>query len=191
MKKVLLLIIFGIAAGWFAGYEVLNKADIEAETAWSQVETVLQRRLDLVPNLVATVKGYAAHEKEIFTEVANARAQIGKVDLSSIAGNDEKMAEFAKLNSKFSSALSRLLAISERYPKLKADSNFLTLQSQLEGTENRISVERQRYNQAAANLNYYTRNLALALIAKVHGFKARTFFKADLEAQKAPTVNFG
>lgn len=191
MKKIILICVVALALGWFLGYEVLNKADIEAETAWSQVESALQRRFDLIPNLVGTVKGYAAHEKEIFTEIAASRAQIGKMDLSGIAGNDEKMAEFAKANSKFSSALSRLLVVAERYPNLKADSSFLALQSQLEGTENRINVERGRYNQAVAGINYYIRNLALSLIAKVHGFSKRAFFKADQEAQKAPTVNFG
>ncbi len=189
MKKVLLgLVVVGIF--WWGGYEILNRADVEADRAWSQVESVLQRRYDLIPNLVNTVKGYAKHESSIFEAVAEARASAGKIDISSLSSNPELMEQYQKINSKMTSALSRLLAVAENYPQLKADQNFLALQSQIEGTENRINVERQRYNNAAANVNYYIRNLVLGLIARVHGFKQRAYFKADVEAQKAPEVKF-
>lgn len=193
MKKLLitLVVLGGVFGGWWYGYEILNNADVSVDQAWGQVESVLQRRYDLIPNLVETVKGYAKHESGVFSEVAKARAEIGKVNFGSLAGDQAQMAEFAKLNSEMSSALSRLLAVVENYPQLKADQNFLTLQSQLEGTENRINVERQRYNQAVGSLNYYVRNLVIGVLAKIHGFEKRAYFKADEAAQKAPAVKFG
>ena len=158
---------------------------------WAQVENVYQRRLDLIPNLVAIVKGYAEHEKEALTEVIEARAKAlqTNIDMSSI--NDEaKFNAFAKAQDNLSSMLSRLMVVVERYPDLKANQNFLALQSQLEGTENRVSVERKRYNEAVRGYNTVIGRFPMKMIASMFGFEKVIYFKATPEAAIAPKIEF-
>jgi LemA protein len=162
-------------------YNKLVNTSEDVDGAWSQVENVLQRRADLIPNLVETVKGYAAHEREIFTEVANARAR-----LLAARGPDEAEAADRQVQS----ALGRLLAISERYPELKADQNFIRLQDELAGTENRIAVERKRYNDVVRDYNARIRRFPTSLVASVSGFDRRTYFEAEAGARQVPRVEF-
>lgn len=191
MKKglVILLVIVGalavIAMGafnWYrSGYNRLVGVDEQVKQAWGQVETVLQRRFDLVPNLVATVKGYASHEEKVLTEVTNARARVGSA---------QSVGEKIDANRELGSALSRLLVVTENYPNLKADQGFLGLQTQLEGTENRISVERRRYNEAVTLYNKAVRELILSFIASRMNLQPRPYYEADAAAAAAPKVNF-
>jgi len=167
---------------WFAG--INNRfvsLDEAANAAWAQVENQLQRRFDLIPNLVNTVKGYAAHEEGVLTAVTDARARVGSAQTV-----DEKIAA----NGQLTSALARLLVVMENYPNLKADQNFLALQSQLEGTENRIAVERRRYNDAVMRYNQAIRKIPDSIIANMRGFKRKQLFEAAPEAAKAPEVKF-
>lgn len=152
------------------------------QQAWSQVDVVIQRRADLVPNLVATVKGYATHEKEIFENVAQARAKLAGA---------QSPADRIAANEQLTGALGRLLAIVENYPNLKANENFLRLQDELAGTENRIAVERRRYNQAVQAYNTYIQLFPNNLVASIMGFQRNdAYFKATEEAQQVPKVNF-
>jgi LemA protein len=159
--------------------------------AWSQVLNVYKRRADLVPNLVATVKGYASHEERVFTEVANARAKVGSINVD--AADAASLAQFQQAQGELQSAIGRLLVVSENYPQLKADQNFLQLQAQLEGTENRISVERQRYIAAVQDYNTYIRRFPVNLTAKMFGYAVKPNFGVEDEAaiQQAPAVDFG
>jgi LemA protein len=165
---------------------------------WAQVESQYQRRFDLIPNLVRTVQGAANFEKSTLEAVVNARAQVGRVAMpggppgaaSGITGNPQQMEQFATAQQALSGALSRLLVVVERYPELKANKNFLELQSQLEGTENRIAVERQRYNTAAQGYNTAIRRFPASLVANVSGFKAKAYFRGQAGSDKAPEVNF-
>jgi LemA protein len=150
------------------------------------VENVYQRRLDLIPNLVNTVKGYAKHESQVLQEVTKARSQVGQVHVKSV----EDLPKFDHAQRELSGALSRLLVVAERYPELKADRNFLELQSQLEGTENRISVERMRFNESAREYNTYLRMFPQTIIAGFRGFHERPYFQADATAKTAPKVEF-
>lgn len=198
MKKVLgltLIIIAAVvilAAMTFGGiYNRLVTTDEAVKSAWGQVQNVYQRRLDLVPNLVETVKGYAAHEQETFQGVVDARAKISQLNLSPEIINDpELFAKFQQAQGNLSSTLSRLLAIVENYPDLKASANFLALQTQLEGTENRVAVERHRYNETARAFNTLRRVFPNVIVANVMGFKEKVYFQADEGAAKAPVVKF-
>ena len=163
-------------------YNSLVSQSENVNTAWSQVQNVLQRRADLIPNLVETVKGYAAHEKEIFTEVANARSRL-------IGAKTPAEAEAAE--GAMNSALSRLLVIAERYPDLKANEQFTRLQDELAGTENRIAVERMRYNEAVRTYNTRLRRFPTKLFASATGFETRDYFEAPANAQDVPKVDFG
>jgi LemA protein len=167
------------------GYNRIQTMDEQANSARSQIEVQLQRRADLIPNLVNTVKGYAQHEEEIFTKVAEARSAL----LNAVQSHDP--AQMAAANAQTTSALGRLLAIAENYPQLKADQSFLRLQDELTGTENRIAVSRSDYNQAAQAYNAFIRQFPVALTAKVIGAKPKPYFEAlTPEAHTVPTVDF-
>jgi LemA protein len=155
----------------------------------AQVESVYQRRADLIPNLVSTVQGYAKHEATVLKEVTQARASVGQVRLAN-TGDAQDLARFEKAQGQLSSALSRLLVVAERYPDLKANTNFRDLQSQLEGTENRITIERQRFNEACRDFNSYARRFPQSLIAGLRGFKEKAYFAAQAGAENAPRVEF-
>lgn len=184
MNKVVLIIIGVVvllAAYSGCKYNALVTANEEIDSAWAQVENVLQRRADLIPNLVETVKGYAAQEREIFTAVAEARSRL-------IGATGP--AEAAEANQSLSTALSRLLAISERYPDLKANQNFLRLQDELAGTENRIAVERKRYNDRVREYNTTVKRFPGNLFASLFGFDPREYFQAEETARTVPQVEF-
>jgi LemA protein len=197
MKKILivlaalvvLLVLLGLV---LAGkYNRLVKQEEAVKTAWAQVENVYQRRLDLIPNLVETVKGYAKHEKDVFIEVTAARAGVGQLKVDAGLVNDPAaLQSFQKVQASLSGALSRLLAVAENYPNLKANENFLALQSQLEGTENRIAVERKRYNDTAQAYNTSIRQFPDNFIAGMFGFKGKAYFESEPAASKAPAVKF-
>ena len=181
-----------IAIFWgVSQYNGLVKSQESVNAAWSQVENVYQRRMDLIPNLVATVKGVANFEKETYIAVAEARSKAGQITISKDVLNDpEIFRKFEQSQAQLSSALSRLLAVAENYPQLKANQNFLELQSQLEGTENRIAVERRRFNEVAQAYNTKVRTFPTAMLARMFGFQQRPYFQAAPEAQTAPKVEF-
>ncbi len=161
-----------------------------AKTAWSKVESAYQRRADLIPNLVNTVKGYAAHEKGTLEAVIKARASATQTKIDPTNITPEQLAKFQQAQQGLSGALSRLLVTVEKYPDLKADKNFLELQSQLEGTENRIKVERDRYNEAVNKFNKHIKKFPGNLLAGMFGFKDMARFQSDKGAEKAPKVQF-
>jgi LemA protein len=185
-----------VMVAWTAsGYNALVRLDQGVRSAWGQVENVYQRRADLIPNLVETVKGAAAFEKDTFTAVAKARAQVGQISAvgaEKIASDPEAMAKFQQAQDGLSSALSRLLVVSERYPELKATAAFRDLQAQLEGTENRIAVERMRFNEAAQAFNTKRQSFPTVIVAGFLGdrFKEKPYFKAQAGADVAPKVKF-
>jgi len=186
-KKILWIAVPVVLVLWFISINNrLVKLDEGVNAAWSQVENVYQRRLDLIPNLVNTVKGYAKHEASVLTEVTEARSQAGQVKIN----RAEDLKTFEEAQTKLSGALSRLLAVSENYPNLKADANFRELQSQLEGSENRITVERMRFNEIARDFNTTVRSFPTSLIAGMRGFKERAYFQAAPGANQAPKVEF-
>ncbi len=188
---VIAAIIFVGVASWGGMYNQLVSADEQVASAWGQVQNVYQRRLDLIPNLVETVKGYAAHEKETLQNVVNARSKITQMNVSPQLINDPSaLVKFQEAQQELSGALSRLLVVVERYPDLKANQNFLALQSQLEGTENRITVERMHFNEAARQFNTLRRSFPVNVVANFSGFKEKAYFKADETAAKAPVVKF-
>ena len=157
---------------------------------WANVENQYQRRADLIPNLVATVKGYAAHEQATLEGVIDARARATQVRIDFNDLNEETLAKYAQVQGELSSALGRLMAVSEAYPDLKANRNFTDLQTQLEGTENRIATERRRYNDAVQAYNVYVQQFPRNLIAGMFGFTPKTFFAAEAGAERAPKVEF-
>jgi LemA protein len=168
--------------------------DEKVQQSWAQVENVYQRRADLIPNLVATVKGYANFEQETLTKVIEARAQATQISgdaLKNAVNDPQTFEKFQASQGALSSALSRLLVVVERYPELKANQNFLELQAQLEGTENRIAVERRRFNETAQEFNTAVRRFPGSLVASLAGFQPKPYFKADPGAQQAPKVDFG
>lgn len=167
------------------GYNRIQQYDENAQQAQQQISVQLQRRADLVPNLVNTVKGYAQHEEAVFTQVAQARGAL----TGAIQGGDA--AQMAAANAQLTGALGRLIAVAEAYPQLKADQTFLRLQDELAGTENRIATARGDYNQAVQAYNSYIRTFPQAITAKVTGAKARTYYEAAPGSETAPTVDFG
>lgn len=175
---VLVLASYSFVKGTYNTFVTMDEA---VKASWSQVENQLQRRYDLIPNLVETVKGYAKHEKETLTEVTNARAKVAG------AGT---IGDKIKANNELSGALSRLLLVVERYPDLKANQNFIRLQDELAGTENRIAVERRRYNEAVQAYNVKIRSFPANLLAGMFGFKGAAFFEAPAAAKAAPQVKF-
>jgi len=196
MKKsfiviIALIVLAGIIFLWYQGvYNGLVKADEGVKSAWGNVENQYQRRADLVPNLVATVKGYATHEQTTLENVINARAKATQVTIDPTKMTEENMAQFQAAQGELSSALSRLLVSVEAYPDLKANQNFLDLQAQLEQTENRISTERTRFNEVAQNYNTMVRRFPNNIIAGMSGFAVKPYFKAEAGADKAPEVKF-
>ncbi len=170
----------------------LVRLDEQTREAWSQVENQYQRRLDLIPNLVETVKGYVAEEKEIFIKVAEARAAIGQMKVTPETLNDPAaFKKYQDAQGQLGLMVSRLLVITENYPQLKAQANFQELQAQLEGTENRISVERKRFNDVIRAFNTVVRVFPSSFVAGRKGFKEKSYFEADAGASSAPKVNFG
>jgi LemA protein len=185
---VLVVVILVVALG---GYNSLVGLDLAVNAQWGQVENVYQRRADLIPNLVATVQGAANFEKSTLEAVTAARASVGQVQVGKdITSDPQAFAKFQASQDQLSSALSRLLVVVERYPELKANQNFRDLQAQLEGTENRISVERNRYNEVAQQYNTARLKFPAALVAPMMGFKEKAYFRSAPGAERAPTVNF-
>ncbi len=186
---VLILISFGGCMK--RGYNNLVNLEETINASWAQVENQYQRRYDLIPNLVSTVSGYAAHEKETFTQVTEARAKVGQLTLTPEILNDPQMLEkFQAAQASLSSALNRLMAVAENYPQLKANQNFLALQDQLEGTENRIAIERRRFNEAVRDYNRTIRLFPTVIYAAWLGFDKRPYFESVSEAASAPKVEF-
>ena len=176
---------------WVKGtYNTMVTQDEGVKTAWSQVENQYQRRMDLIPNLVNTVKGYATHEKETLEGVVSARAEATKTTIDPSNLNEESMKKFQAAQGELSSALSRLMLVIERYPDLKANQNFSELQAQLEGTVNRISVERKRFNETAQSYNTYIRSFPTNILAGMFGFQPKAYFSAESGAETAPKVEF-
>ncbi len=194
MKKILIVVgvVVALALLLAGTYNRLVSAEEAVKSAWAQVENVYQRRLDLIPNLVETVKGYAAHEQQTLESVIEARSKVSNLKIdSSVLNSPESLQQFQRMQGELSSALSRLMVVVEQYPNLKANENFLNLQSQLEGTENRISVERMRFNEAAQAFNTLRRKFPTVFMAKLMGFAEKAYFQADEGAKKVPQVIFG
>src|ERR1700732_2500034 len=189
---VLLFIALVIGLFFWGSYNRLVTLDQEVNKRWGDVQTVYQRRADLIPNLVNTVAGAANFEKSTLTEVTNARASVGRVQLdpNKAPTDAAQLQQFQAAQGQLSNALSRLLVVVERYPELKANQNFLGLQAQLEGTENRISVERGNFNTAVQNYNVAVRSFPTNLIAGMLGFPPRPFFTAQQGVARVPAVNF-
>lgn len=183
---IILLVMWGISV-----YNNLVASEQNVLKQWSQVENQYQRRADLIPNLVNTVKGYANFEKEVLTQVTEARARVGQFNVTPEVLNDPQAFEkFQSVQGDLSSALSRLLAVVENYPELKANENFLQLQAQLEGTENRISVERKRFNEAVQEYNTMIKRFPASMLAGMFGFREKQYFKAVQGAEVPPKVEF-
>ncbi|HHT42910.1 MAG TPA: LemA family protein [Firmicutes bacterium] len=178
---IIAIIVVLIGANFISRYNRLVELDETVEARWAQVENQLQRRADLIPNLVETVKGYASHEQQVFADVADARSRL----LAARTPEDQMEA-----NASLDSALGRLLAISEAYPELKADTSFIRLQDELAGTENRIATERMRFNESVQTWNTTIRRFPMNIFASVMGMEARSFFEASPGAQQVPQVNF-
>jgi LemA protein len=189
---VVLLLIFSLYRFWAGNYNAMVQKGETVDAAWAQVQNQYQRRFDLIPNLVNTVKGYASHESEVFTNIAEARSRAGGVLQVSdeVFNNPESFARFQQAQNELGSALQRLLVITENYPELKADQNFLALQDQLEGTENRIGTERKRFNDVVRDYNTFIRQFPRVIIANMSDFTAKQYFAAGTEAQSAPQVQF-
>ena len=193
MKKstIGLIVVIGAIAIWLiSSYNGMVKMDEEVSSAWSNVENQYQRRVDLIPNLVNVVKGYASHEKETFEAVVSARSKATQVTVDPENLTPEKLQEYQKAQGEVGATLGRLLAITESYPELKANENFKELQAQLEGTENRISVERRNFNEIARKYNSSIRSFPRSIIAGMFGFEKRPYFEAEEGANKAPEVKF-
>ena len=191
MLSLMLLLSMSLSG---CGYNTLQSTDEQIKASWAEVLNQYQRRADLVPNLVNVVKGYAAHEKEVLTQVTEARARVGSIQATPELINDEQaFARFQQAQARMTSALSRLLAVSERYPQLKADGVFRDLQAQLEGTENRITVARNRYIKAVQDYNVTVRSFPSNLTAMMFGFKTKPSFTVEDEKaiSTAPKVDFG
>ena len=182
---IVIIIFWGIG-----GYNGMVSLDEGVQNKWADVETQYQRRADLIPNLVNTVKGYAAHESQTLENVVKARSEASSVKVDPQNITPEKLAEYQKAQSGVSSALGRLMVIVEKYPDLKANQNFLELQSQLEGTENRINTARRDFNEAAKGFNTEIRRFPKNILAGMFGFEKKAYFEAEKGAEKAPEVQF-
>ena len=194
-KKVIVLIavavvLLGCLVWVNNAYNSLVTSDENAQSAWSQVENVYQRRADLIPNLVATVKGYAAHESETLESVVAARAKATQVTIDPANLSAEEIAKYNEAQGELGNALGKLLMIQENYPDLKANENFRDLQAQLEGTENRIATERMKFNQAVKDYNTLIRRFPNNIFASMFGFEKKGYFEANAGAENAPKVEF-
>jgi len=187
-----ILIFFGILVIWGVGvYNNLITSEQNVIKQWAQVENQYQRRTDLIPNLVNTVKGYANFEKQVLTDVVEARAKVGQFTVTPEVLNDpQSFQKFQSVQGELSSALSRLLAVVENYPELKANENFLQLQAQLEGTENRISVERKRFNETVQDYNISIKRFPATILASIFGFREKQYFSAVPGSEIPPKVEF-
>ena len=192
MKKWIILIIIAVAVGLglMSSYNGLVKAETEIDSVWANVESSYQRRADLIPNLVNTVKGQANFEQQTLTNVIEARAKATQTKIDPSNLTEEQLNEFQQNQNQVGSALSRLLVTVEQYPQLKANEGFMNLQAELEGTENRINVARNKFNEAARIYNEKVRQFPTKLAAMIFGFKAKPYFKSAAGAENAPTVNF-
>ena len=194
MKNKGLWIILGIVAVvavWaISGYNGLVANDENVNKAWANVQSAYQRRSDLIPNLVNTVKGYAEHEQQTLQDVVEARSKATSINIDAATATPEQVEEWMAAQQEVSSALGRLIAISESYPQLRANENFLALQTQLEGTENRIKTERDRYNEAVKEFNVKIRRFPTNILASMFGFERRAMFEAEEGAERAPEVQF-
>jgi LemA protein len=193
MRKIVMTLVLLMLASLLSGcgYNSIQQKDEAVKAAWSQVLNVYKRRADLVPNLVATVRGYATHEQQVLTQVTEARSKVGSINVN--ADDPASLQQYQQAQRELQSAIGRLLVVSENYPQLKADQNFLQLQAQLEGSENRITVERQRYIGAVQDYNTFIRSFPQNLTAMVFGYKTKPNFTVENEQQiqEAPKVDFG
>lgn len=189
MRLILLMVLAALLSG--CGYNQIQQKDEAVKAGWSEVLNQYKRRADLIPNLVSTVKGYAAHEQQVLTQVIEARAKVGQINVN--ADDAASLQQFQQAQGELSGALSRLMAVVESYPNLKADQAFLNLQTQLEGTENRITVARGRYIQLVQDYNTYIRSFPQNLVAMMFGYKQKPNFTVENERaiQEAPAVDFG
>jgi LemA protein len=187
IASLFILIVFMSFSGT---YNDMISREENVNQSWSQVQNVYQRRLDLIPNLVNTVQGYANFEKSTLTDVINARAKATSITIDASKLTKENIQSFQEAQTGLSSALSKLMVVSERYPELKANQNFMELMSQLEGTENRITVERSKFNNNVTDYNKYIRTFPNNFIASMCDFEKKAYFEADKEANKAPAVKF-
>ena len=191
MPWIVVLGVLAIIALWAANvYNGFISAEEQVDAAWAQVENQYQRRSDLVPNLVATVKGYAAHEQETLEGVTDARARATQITIDPANATPDQLAAYQKAQGELSQALGRLLAVAENYPELKANENFRDLQAQLEGTENRIAIARQAFNEEARAYNTLIRRFPNNIVAGIAGFEKKPYFEAEEGANKAPKVEF-
>lgn len=189
---VVAAVLFGAYSCYKTNYNGMVAKDETVQGAWAQVQNQYQRRMDLIPNLVSTVKGYAAHEERVLTDVAEARSQAGgvvRID-GALLDDPEQFRKYQQAQDSLGASLQRLLAVTENYPDLRANEQFLALMDSLEGTENRISVERKRFNDAVRDYNTYIRTFPRSLIANMSGFRAKAYFAAAEAAQTAPAVQF-
>jgi len=193
------LVILGIIALFVVGgflwgmgiYNSLVSLDEGVRSSWSQVESQYQRRMDLIPNLVETVKGYASQEKTVLLGVTEARARVGQITVTKeVLDDPEAFSKFQAAQDQFSSAISRLLAVAENYPNLKSNENFMALQTQLEGTENRINVARMQFNQTVQSFNVRIRTFPASIVAGMTGFREKQYFKSKEGAENPPAVKF-
>ena len=192
MRRILIVLIAVFSGFLFSscGYNKMVDMDEQVTSSWAQVENVYQRRADLIPNLVNTVKGYAAHEQETLTGVIEARSKATSVNIDPSKLNSQSIQQFNQAQQGLSSALSKLMVVVERYPDLKANQSFLDLQAQLEGTENRIAVERRKFNETTKVYNAYIRKFPQLIYSGWFGFEKKTYFEAQQGAEKAPEVQF-
>lgn len=196
MKKnvlitIIVLAVIGMIAAWLIGrYNIMVTMEENVENAWGQVENQYQRRVDLIPNLVSTVKGYATHEQSTYTAVMEARAKATQITIDPANATPEQLAAYQNAQGELSQALGRLLAVAENYPELKANENFKQLMDQLEGTENRITFARNTFNDTAKEYNTFIRRFPANIVASMFGFQYKPYFKAEEGAEKAPKVEF-
>jgi len=190
-KTIITLAVVAFVVLWgITAYNGVISAEENVESKWGNVQNVYQRRADLIPNLVATVKGYAAHEKSTLEEVTNARAKATQMTVNIDDLTPEKLREFQRAQGELSTALGRLIAITENYPDLKANQNFLELQAQLEGTENRINVERKSFNEAVQAYNIKIRRFPTVILAGMFNLRKKPYFEAEAGSEVAPKVQF-